>query len=145
MTACGFRVEAAGVEELTETSTLIITTTPSKEPIIFGARLRPGVHITAVGADGSGKQELDTTVFEKADRIVVDSITQCSRLGDSNFAIKNGTISEGDLIELGAVIENPDTLARKDDNEVTIADLTGLAVQDIKIATAVFEAWRRAQ
>lgn len=145
MTSYGFQVQAAEIRELAEKSTLIITTTPSKEPVIFGADLRPGVHITAVGADGSGKQELDTSVFARADRIIVDSISQCSRLGDASFAIKNKTISEGDLVELGAVIGNPSTLARQDEDEVTVADLTGLAVQDIQIATAVYEAWRKAQ
>lgn len=143
MTKEGFTIEESGLPELTRASSLIITTTPSRAPLMFAEDIRPGVHITAVGADGGGKHEIDQSVFARADRIVVDSIGQCSRLGDSSFAISAGTISEEQLIELGALLGDPSRSARRHDEEITIADLTGLAVQDIKIATSIYEAWCR--
>ena len=133
----GFDVLIAScVEELCGSSNLIVTTTPSTTPLIFADWVMPGTHITAVGSDGGGKQELDAAVLAKADHRVVDSISQCVLLGESHFAIAAGLIDESDLKELGAIISGEKT-GRQDDSEITIADLTGVAVQDIQIAKSV--------
>jgi len=127
---------AENIEELCARSDLIVTTTPSREPLIFAHHIRPGTHITAVGADGSGKQELDSSVFGRADICVVDSLTQCREYGDSSRALQDGVIPEERLIELGRLIRDSN-LRRCDPGQITIADLTGVAVQDICIATLV--------
>ena len=101
--------------------------------------VRPGTHITAVGADGGGKQELDAAVFEKADICAVDSVAQCREYGDSSYALRQGLIAEDRLIELGRIVRNPD-LGRRSEDQITIADLTGVAVQDIQIASLVLAA-----
>jgi ornithine cyclodeaminase len=133
----GFTVAIVScVEELCRSSNLIVTTTPSTTPLILADWVMPGTHITAVGSDGGGKQELDAAVLAKADHCVVDSISQCVLLGESHFAIAAGLIDETDLKELGAIISGDET-GRQDDNEITIADLTGVAVQDIQIAKSV--------
>jgi ornithine cyclodeaminase len=117
---------AAGVQ-------LIVTTTASRKWLIATDDVAPGTHITAVGADGGGKQELDPRLFGRAAIRAVDSIAQCSLYGDSAYALTQGLIRPEDLIELGRVIENK-ALRRKSEHDITIADLTGVAVQDMAVA-----------
>lgn len=119
------------IEEVTRHCNLIVTTTPSSKPLLFGHQLRPGTHITAVGADNVGKQELDETVFDRADLIVVDSLAQCSGYGDLSHA-KNVDLSS--VIELGKLIqESPE----RHPDWITIADLTGSAIEDLQVAKAI--------
>jgi ornithine cyclodeaminase/alanine dehydrogenase-like protein (mu-crystallin family) len=96
-----------------------------------------GTHITAMGSDGSDKQELDVTVLQKADRIIADSIPQCLRIGEIHHAVAAGVIKESDVDgELGEVVSGhiPGRLAQ---NEITVCDLTGVGVQDAAIAGLV--------
>lgn len=116
---------------------LIVTATASLSPLLFGNKIRKGTHITAVGADTKNKQEIDASVFSVADIVVADSIDQCVDHGDTAHAIKAGTIQRGDLRELGSVIMNP-ACQRRNDEQITVADLTGIAVQDIQIAKYVY-------
>jgi ornithine cyclodeaminase len=133
----GYSIDIAGnVRELCARCDLIVTATPSRDPLIFGEYIRPGTHITAMGADGGGKQELASDVFGKADVCIVDSLSQCREFGDSSLALREGVIAESRLVELGRVIRDS-TLGRRDAGQITVADLTGVAVQDIRIATLV--------
>jgi len=129
-------VVASSLEELCTRCNLIVTTTPATTPLLRAAWIKPGTHITAVGSDGAGKQELEATIFAKAQHCVVDSMPQCVLLGESHFAIAEGFIDATDLKELGAIISG-DEAGRLNDSEITIADLTGVAVQDIQIAKSV--------
>lgn len=130
----GFSVEVtARIEELTASCNLIVMTTSARRPLLHDTEIRPGTHITAVGADAAGKQELDPAIFKRADVRVVDSLAQCIDHGDTSYAVKAGLVQKSELVELGAVIKSPD-LGRTNDEQITIADLTGVAVQDIKIA-----------
>lgn len=132
-----WRIEVAkDVDELTSACNLIVTTTSSSKPLLFADQIRPGTHITAMGADDFGKQELDPKIFAKADKIVVDSRSQCTQFGDVAHAMN--LIKEGQLIELGEVIEDG-SKGRTSDSEITVADLTGVAIQDLAIASHVFE------
>jgi ornithine cyclodeaminase len=136
--ADGFSIQTAEhIEELTESCNLIVTTTAAREPLIKASQIRAGTHITAVGADAPGKQELDAHVFKNADVRVVDSLSQCIDHGDSSYAVSAGLIDERQLSELGAVIENP-ALGRTNDEQITVADLTGVAVQDIQAAKLAY-------
>lgn len=117
---------------------LIVTTTSSSEPLLFADQIQPGTHITAVGADDRGKQELDPEIFVKAERVIVDSRDQCSELGDVAYALKQKRIQPKKLIELGEVIADS-SLGRSSESQITVADLTGLAIQDLQIALAVYE------
>jgi ornithine cyclodeaminase len=121
---------------------LIVTTTASRAWLIGADDVIPGVHITAVGADGGGKQELDPRLFARAAIRAVDSIAQCSQFGDSSYAIAQGLIQPKELIEIGSVIEHADQ-RRKSQNDITIADLTGVAVQDIAIAELALQGLQR--
>jgi len=118
---------------------LLVTTTPSRSPLLNFDDIAPGTHITAVGADSPVKNELDPAILHKANRIVVDSLQQCSAHGELKHALAVGSIPPERIVELGDVIA-----ARKQGRisgtDITVADLTGVAVQDIEIARAVFAA-----
>jgi ornithine cyclodeaminase len=137
MTDHGFRVETTMETSLLQKScNLIVTTTPATEPLLKVEHLQPGTHITAVGSDTPQKQELDAHVLARADLVVADSIVQCLERGEIHQAIKAGLLAQDRLVELGHVISGEQT-GRWDDNQITVADLTGVAVQDIAIALAV--------
>ena len=142
MESCGFSVETTlDATAILETCNLVITVTPSKTPLLSAADLRPGVHITAVGSDTPDKQELDPAILAKADVIVADSLSQCRLRGEIHKALEAGRIREDRCVELGAIISGR-AKGRTSENQITVADLTGVAVQDIKIATAVYRALR---
>ncbi len=125
--------------EVTEKCRLIITATPSKTPLIDVKQIKPGTHITAMGSDTHLKQELDSRILQRADRVVADSIEQCMSRGEISKALQAGLIKKENIIELGDVIAGRRS-GRTSDEQITVADLTGVAVQDIQIAKAVHEA-----
>jgi ornithine cyclodeaminase len=130
----GFEIEvASSVHELAQEARLIVTTTSSKRWLLGVADVRPGTHVTAVGADGGSKQELEPRLFAVSMLCAVDSHSQCSQYGDSSFAIKENWIRSENLVEIGTLISNP-AILRRSQTDITIADLTGVAVQDIAIA-----------
>ncbi|MCR4396139.1 MAG: ornithine cyclodeaminase family protein [Candidatus Saccharicenans sp.] len=113
---------------------LMITATPSRQPIVRAEWLKPGVHITAMGSDGPEKEELYPEVLARADRVFCDSIAQCRRLGEVHHALEAGVISEDDISgEIGELVlgQKP---GRQAEEEITVADLTGLGIQDVAIA-----------
>ena len=121
---------------MAQRSELIVTTTASREALFHASSVRPGTQITAVGADAPGKQELDPSLFARADVVVADSVSQCADHGDLAPALASKSIALDRVRELGAVLANP-SLGRTSDEQITIADLTGVAVQDIVIAEHV--------
>ncbi len=140
MTEEGFTVIACATPALVAArANLIVTATPADAPLLRAADVRPGTHITAVGADTAEKNEIAADVFAKAGLVVADSIAQCRTRGDIHHALAAGVLAEDRIVELGAVIGST-ARGRQDENEITIADLTGVAVQDIKIAQAVLSA-----
>ena len=122
-------------EDVAAAANLIVTCTPSTRPVIKTEWIRPGTHITAVGSDTAEKQELEAGILARAERIVVDSLSQSEMRGEVYRAVSAGAIGRERLIELGRVIEDP-RLGRASDDEITVADLTGVAVQDIMISQA---------
>jgi ornithine cyclodeaminase len=144
MAGKGFSVETVSrLEELAARCNLIVTTTAAREPLLRAREIRPGTHITAVGADAPGKQELDPEIFKRADVRVVDSVAQCVDHGEACHAVAAGLVGGNQLVELGVVIKHAE-LGRTNERQVTVADLTGVAVQDIQIAKLAFQSLRRA-
>lgn len=140
MESRGFSVETTlDAAAILRTCNLVVTATPSKTPLLSAADLRPGTHITAVGSDTPDKQELDPEILVKADVIVADSLSQCRLRGEIHKALEAGRIREDRCVELGAVISGREK-GRTSESQITVVDLTGVAVQDIKIATAVYRA-----
>jgi ornithine cyclodeaminase/alanine dehydrogenase len=83
-------------EEAVRNADIIITTTPSRTPVIKREWVRPGAHIIAVGADMEGKQELDVSLFQGA-KIVVDNRDQCITRGETRNPLKSGIIDKADI------------------------------------------------
>lgn len=137
MEKLGFEVFAATEPALvTENCNLLVTTTPSRQPLITAEMVRPGTHITAMGSDTSYKQELDPAILAKADLVVADSIAQCLERGEIHQALKQGQIEKETVSELGSLLKEGKK-ARESEDQITLADLTGVAVQDIMIAKSV--------
>ncbi len=132
-------IPASSVEEAARGSRIIITTTPSRYPILRAAWVEPGTHITAMGSDGADKQELHTDVLVRADRLIADSLPQCLRFGEIHHAVEEGVLQEQDVDgELGDVISGR-IQGRANDQEITVCDLTGVGVQDAAIAGLAYK------
>ena len=141
MIKLGFKVKICdSPKHVTDTCNLIITTTAATEPILFADDIQPGTHITAMGSDTPAKQELDSNILGKADCVIADSISQCIERGEISHAIKDGKLTKYNLVELGHVL-NGQHPGRTSQDQITVSDLTGVAVQDIQIATAVYESY----
>jgi ornithine cyclodeaminase len=118
---------------------LIITATSSQKPLLQADWLKPGVHITAVGSDQPGKQELDVAVLQRADVIIADKLDQCAAAGEIHHALAAGVITLDRVQgELGELITGK-IPGRTDPGQITVADLTGLEVQNTAIATLALE------
>jgi ornithine cyclodeaminase len=122
------------INEVVKTADILITTTPSKKPLIDFSALPKGIHITAMGSDAEEKNELNPNIIKNCDAYVPDSQAQTSILGELNHAIKNNLI-KNDMVfnDLGKIIINPE-LGRKNNDDITVVDLTGTGVQDTAIA-----------
>jgi ornithine cyclodeaminase len=139
----GLDIKAArDIGDLASQCRLIVTTTSAREALIRGDQVKAGTHITAMGSDDDGKQELEAALLGKADRVVADSIAQCVAFGECFHAVKHGNIRADSILELGNVIKNPG-LGRTNDEQITVADLTGVAIQDIQIAKMVTSAYSK--
>ncbi|MBA1205140.1 ornithine cyclodeaminase family protein [Pseudomonas capeferrum] len=125
-------------EVVARKANLIVSTTPSRHPLLQSEWIRPGTHITAIGADAPGKQELDAALLARADRLFVDSIEQCSRYGETAHALAGDLVDRRKLLELGRLLAG-EAQGRSDDRQITVADLTGVAVQDAQIARCALE------
>lgn len=115
---------------------ILVTTTPSTEPLIDVSMLHPGLHVTAVGSDAETKQEISADALAQADVFVCDSVAQSSRLGELRSALAAGI--EIDAVELGRVVSG-EAPGRTSAEDVTVCDLTGTGAQDTAIASLAVE------
>ena len=120
------------VQEAVTGATVVITATASREHLVDAAWVAPGAHITAVGSDGVGKQELDPALLRRADVMAVDSLEQCRQLGE----LQHATDQADRAVELGRICAG-DVAGRTSPEQLTICDLTGVGVQDVAAANAV--------
>lgn len=133
---------AADLETAVGRADIIVTTTPSREPLIRREWLRAGVHLNCVGADMEGKEEVDPEIFAVA-RVVVDDIGQAVALGESEIPVKTGVIAREDILcEIGEVIAGG-VQGRRSDADITLFDTTGLALQDLVTAKYLLDMARR--
>jgi ornithine cyclodeaminase len=144
MEPAGFRVETTlNVADVLRVCNLIVTATPSRTPLVKTDLIQPGTHITAMGSDTLDKIELEPDILARADIVVSDSRSQSRTRGEVSQALRAGALPSMDSVrELGEIISNPG-LRRRSDDQITVADLTGVAVQDIQIAKSVYEALRK--
>lgn len=137
----GYDAAAAPTPEAVcrETS-LVITATPARQPLLRAEWLRAGQHVTALGSDSPGKQELDADCLARADLVVVDRLTQCAAFGELRHALEAGLLRADRVhAELGEIVAGRKP-GRTDDRQITIADLTGVGFQDTAIASRALQA-----
>lgn len=124
------------LEQAIRTSDIILTATPSKEALFPAAWVKPGTHISCVGADMSGKQELDEALLP-CSRVFGDDLEQCRNVGECEKAWKSGKFA-GPEAEIGAVLAGAHA-GRKTAEEITVFDSTGIALQDLACGAALLK------
>jgi ectoine utilization protein EutC len=124
-------------------SQLVVTTTPAEEPVLKAEWLHPGLHVTAMGSDQAGKNEIEAKALAAADLYVADRVSQCEKLGELRSAIAAGVWTRGTPPELGEIVTQAKQ-GRTNEAQVTICDLTGTGAQDTAIATFAVAAARAA-
>ena len=117
---------------------LVVTTTPSRAPLVTADMLHPGLHITAMGSDAHEKNEISPEALVAADAYICDRVSQCRDLGELRSAKAAGLWTSGDPPELGDVVVGA-AQGRTSAAEITICDLTGTGAQDTAIATHVMD------
>lgn len=137
--ATGVDVEAVESPEIAvDDVDIVVTITPSTEPIIEEGWISDGTHVNAIGADAEGKQELEVGLLERS-KILIDEWEQASHSGEISKAVSEGVISKEDIHgNIGEVITDRKP-GRQSEDEVTIFDSTGLAVQDVSTAWTVYQ------
>ncbi|MEX2542085.1 MAG: cyclodeaminase [Trueperaceae bacterium] len=131
-------VPVGSPERAVRESDIVVTTTPSREPLVRGEWLQPGVHVTAMGSDSEHKNELDPSVLVRADRFVCDRLSQSRKLGELHHAVLAGVVPEDSSFpELGEVIAGK-VAGRTGARQITVCDLTGTGAQDTAIAALAY-------
>ena len=126
---------SADLQSAVKSSDIVVTTTPSTEPLIKADWLVPGQHLTAMGSDQHHKNEIEPECIARSNLYVADRLSQTSRLGELRSAIEAGLLPENvSCPELGEIVSGALT-GRSSESDITIADLTGTGVQDTAIAT----------
>jgi ornithine cyclodeaminase len=135
----GFSVEiASSPSEVASLCRLIVTATASRSPLLQWSDLHPGTHVTAIGADSADKQELDETIIRKADIVVTDSRIQAQSRGELGQVYGSNVSAMNSVIEIGEIVLRR-TKGRVTPDQITVSTFSGLAVQDIAIASAVLK------
>jgi alanine dehydrogenase len=129
----GDRAEAAAQD-------VMVTVTPGDEPVILASDLRPGQHIAVLGADAHGKLEVELEAIGRC-RLFCDEWEQASAGGELANGVDAGLIGREDVVQLGDVI-NGGGEGRREAEEITLFDSTGLAIQDLAICQAIYKRWR---
>lgn len=125
-------------EEAIRDADVIVTTTPSRQPIVQNDWVSGGVHFTCIGADAPGKQELDPAILKRA-RIFLDDLSQGIESGEVNVPIHKGLLKPEEIVgELGEVLIGKKE-GRRSDDDVTIFSSTGLAIQDVICGAVVLK------
>jgi len=135
------KIKKASLREVAQKD-ILVTVTPARQPVVKKEWILFGTHINAIGADASGKEELDPQILKEA-KIVVDCWEQASHSGEINIPLAKGIISQKDIYaSLGEIVSGKKR-GRENDKEVTIFDSTGLAIQDLYTANLVYELAKR--
>jgi ornithine cyclodeaminase/alanine dehydrogenase-like protein (mu-crystallin family) len=129
-----------GAREEAVDQDVVVTVTPGQEPVVLASDLRPGQHLAVLGADARGKSEVEPAVLERC-ALFCDEWEQASTGGELAAGVSAGAVSRNRVTELGDVLLGR-AKGRRSADEITLFDSTGLAIQDLAIATAVYDAWR---
>jgi ornithine cyclodeaminase len=130
---------APNAEAVCREADVLITATPSRAPLVEAEWLHPGQHVTAIGSDSPGKQELAAACLDRADLLVVDRFAQCAAFGELRHALDAGLLTRHDVhAELGQIVAGRQP-GRTRADQITIADLTGVGFQDTAIASKALD------
>lgn len=125
------------VEDAVRGADIIVTTTPSRVPLVMDEWVQPGAHFNCVGADAPGKEELDPAILRRA-KIVVDDWEQASHSGEINVPLSMGLISKSNVwAEIGEIVAGLKP-GRVSESEITVFVSTGLAIQDAVTANLIY-------
>jgi len=117
---------------------IVVTTTPSRAPVVAREWVSPGTHINAIGADAAGKQELAPAILTAA-KVVVDDWAQASHSGEINVALAQGELTPEQVYgSLGDIVAGKKP-GREAPEEITVFDSTGLIIQDLALGLAVYQ------
>ncbi len=131
-------VSVDDVKTAVEGANIVVTTTPSRKPLVSDEWVSQGTHFNCIGADAPGKEELDPAILERA-KIVVDDWEQASHSGEINVPLKKGMLAKEDVwAEIGEVVAGLKS-GRSSSGEITAFVSTGLAVQDAVTAQLVYK------
>lgn len=133
----GLPFQAVSLDELGAQSDVIVTITSSFDAIVQDGQIRAGTHLACMGTDTKGKQEIAANLAGKA-RLFTDEIAQSISIGEFQHPVADGLIQQGDITELGAVINGTAT-GRNEEDEITIFDGTGVGLQDLAVASTVVD------
>lgn len=140
-TSAKFRMDAKATgtaEDAVRDSDVLVTVTPVRTPIVKNEWISEGMHINAIGADAPGKEELEPEILKCA-KIVIDDWEQASHSGEINVPLNKGMITKADIYaEIGDIVAEAKP-GRVSEDEITIFDSTGLAIQDVITAWRVYE------
>jgi ornithine cyclodeaminase/alanine dehydrogenase-like protein (mu-crystallin family) len=128
---------AASSQEEALAADVVVTVTPGRAVLFEEGSLRPGQHVSLMGADGPGKQEIAAAELARV-RVFCDDWEQASHNGDLAYAVEAGAVGQDDVTQLGDVLAGS-AEGRRSLDEVTVFDSTGLAIQDLAIALAALE------
>jgi alanine dehydrogenase len=132
-----YSIKGCSLEETVD-SDIVCTVTPAREPYLKSEWVRPGTHINAIGADAEGKEELEPSLLKRA-VVVVDDLEQAAAAGEINVPVSKGLFAVEEVCAtLGEVIAGKKQ-GRKDKNDNTIFDSTGLAIEDIAVAKLIYD------
>ena len=133
----------AGAREEAVAQDVVVTCTPGDVPVVRAADLQPGQHLAVLGADRHGKAEVEPEALRHC-RLFCDEWEQASAGGELAGSVAAGGVRRLDVTEIGAVIAGS-AAGRRSSDEITLFDSTGLAIQDLAIVSAVYEAWKRGE
>lgn len=129
---------APDLEAAVREADIILTATPARNGIIKKEWVKPGTHLSCIGSDMEGKQELDIELTA-AGRVFCDDLTQVINVGECEKAVKQGLLSPDDITEIGDVILGR-AIGRRNPEEITIFDSTGIGLQDLMVASQITDA-----
>ena len=134
---CGLSFSAVSPDEMASSADVIITITSSHNSLLIADKVRPGLHIAAMGTDTKGKQELDANIMTVAS-VFTDAVEQSITIGEAQHAVSAKLISREAITPIGDVI-NAVHHGRRDDAEITVFDGTGVGLQDLALAQVAVE------
>jgi len=143
MSSKGWKMTVAnGPDQLLQDADMIITTTPSREPILGNSCLetrKSGLTIICIGADAPGKHELNPSLTAKADLLVVDTPVQSIERGEFQNVVAQGLVEKSSLLPLGKLIQKKELQRKENDNRFIVFDSSGVALQDCVVSSLIVE------